>query len=241
LNAFPSEVIGGLKDCCTMLEMADAYATLANGGVHIPPTILNRVVFPDGSSVNLGSPRHHRVFTTGEAYAATQVLKTVIQSGTGTAANYGCPAAGKTGTAQNEDNAWFVGYTPQIATAVWVGYPQGDVPMGSGAFGGTLAAPIWASYMQPASEGFCGDFPPPITPWSGVAFVGPHSGSAPSKNSGNGSVNGNNPAPANPYNNPNLFAQPNSGPTTQTTTGGGGGTGGTPTGGATPKPGHHKH
>ena len=113
LTGNPSEVIGGLADCCTMLEMADAYATLANGGSHVPPTIIDQVVFPSGRVVNLGNPPHTRVFTDGEAYEGTQVLKTVIQSGTGTAANYGCPAAGKTGTAENLDNAWFVGYTPQ--------------------------------------------------------------------------------------------------------------------------------
>ena len=100
-----------------------------------------------------------RVFTPGEAYAGTQVLKGVITSGTGTAAGYGCPAAGKTGTANNLANAWFVGYTPRMATAVWVGYPQGNsIPMADG-FGGTLAAPIWHDYMQTASGDYCGDFP----------------------------------------------------------------------------------
>jgi penicillin-binding protein 1A len=184
--------------------------------------------------MNLGSPRQHRVFTPGEAYAATQVLKTVIQSGTGTAANYGCPAAGKTGTAENEDNAWFVGYTPQLATAVWVGYPQGNIPMGSSAFGGTLAAPIWAAYMQPASKGFCGDFPPPAVPWTGVPFVGPHAASGPaSKNNGTSSQGNGTGTSTNPYNNPTLFAQPKTTPTAPPK----------PSGGAGPKPGggHHKH
>ena len=130
----------------TPLEMADAYSTLANGGSHVPATIINKVVFPDGSVDNLGNPAHKRVFTDGEAYAATSVLKGVITSGTGTAAGYGCPAAGKTGTANNLANAWFVGYTPRMSTAVWVGYPQGNIPMANG-FGGTLAAPIWHDYM----------------------------------------------------------------------------------------------
>ncbi len=129
LDGFPSEVIGGLRNCCTMLEMADAYATLASGGTHVAPTIISKVVFPNGKVVDLGNPPHTRVFTDGEAYAGTQVLKTVIQDGTGTSANYGCPAAGKTGTANDMDNAWFVGYTPKLSTAVWVGYPQGNIPM----------------------------------------------------------------------------------------------------------------
>ncbi|MBV8431887.1 MAG: penicillin-binding protein [Solirubrobacterales bacterium] len=220
LTANPSEVIGGLTDCCTMLEMADAYATLANGGLHVAPTILSRVVFPDGSSVSMGSPTPKRVFTDGETYAATKVLKTVIQSGTGTAANFGCPAAGKTGTAENLDNAWFVGYTPKLSTAVWVGYPQGNVPMGPSGFGGTLAAPIWKAYTEAASNGYCGDFPQPTNPWSGTAYFGPHSAGGPNSHYGNSNNPGSNSGPGSntttggatttttPYNNPTLYAQP---------------------------------
>jgi penicillin-binding protein 1A len=202
-----------------MLEMADAYATLADGGVHHAPTILSRVVFPDGSSVNLGDPKPQRVFTDGEAYAATKVLQTVIQSGTGTAANYGCPAAGKTGTAENLDNAWFVGYTPKLSTAVWVGYPQSNnLSMGPNGFGGTLAAPIWKAYMEVASNGYCGNFPLPTTYWSGTAFFGSHSAGGPaSRNYGPGSGTGTGSGTGagsgtttstNQYNNPTLFAQP---------------------------------
>src|SRR5438105_6395120 len=173
LDGNPSEVIGGLRVGVTPLEMADAYATLANGGYHIAPTIITKVVFPDGSVVNLGDPQRHRVFSDGETYAATQVLKTVVTSGTGTAANYGCPAAGKTGTAENEANGWFVGYTPKLSAAVWVGYPNDNNAFVG--FGGTVAAPIWHDYMDVASNGFCGDWTAPTTPFSGTAFVGPHS------------------------------------------------------------------
>ena len=230
LDGFPSEVIGGLKNCCTMLEMADAYATLANGGTHVPTTVISKVVFPNGKVVDLGNPPHNRVFSDGEAYEGTQVLKTVIQDGTGTAANYGCPAAGKTGTAENQDNAWFVGYTPKMSTAVWVGYPQGNIPMGSEGFGGTLAAPIWHDFMERAANGYCGDFPQPTDPFVGTAFTGPHSSAK---------------EPATPktvpgqtgpgaYNNSTLYAQPTTPTTTTPQTGGatvpGGGI--TPGGGA---------
>jgi penicillin-binding protein 1A len=221
LTANPAEVIGGLTNCCTMLEMADAYATLADAGVHHRATILSRVVFPDGSSDNLGDPKPKRVFSDGEAYAATKVLETVIQSGTGTAASYGCPAAGKTGTAENLANAWFVGYTPKLTTAVWVGYPQGNVGMGPNGFGGTLAAPIWRAYMEAASGGYCGNFPPPATPWSGTAYFGSHSGGGPATRYGYGSGSGTGTGSSagtgtgsgtttstNQYNNPTLFAQP---------------------------------
>jgi penicillin-binding protein 1A len=171
LDGNPAEVIGGLRVGVTPLEMADAYATLANGGVHIPPTIISKVVFSDGSSRNFGNPPHTRVFPYNQAYEGTQVLKTVIQDGTGTNANYGCPAAGKTGTANNLENAWFVGYNPRISTAVWVGYPQGNLPMSDG-FGGDLAAPIWHDYMEAASGGYCGDWTPPSTPFVGTQFFG---------------------------------------------------------------------
>ena len=109
LDGNPAEVIGGLRVGVTPLEMADAYATLANGGSHVPATIINKVVFPDGSSRNFGNATPTRVFPYDEAYEGTSVLKQVVTSGTGTSANYGCPAAGKTGTANNLENAWFVG------------------------------------------------------------------------------------------------------------------------------------
>jgi penicillin-binding protein 1A len=139
---------------------------------------------------HLGNPAHTQVFTDGQAYAATQVLKGVIAQGTGTAANYGCPAAGKTGTAENLANAWFVGYTPKLSTAVWVGYPGGNVPMANG-FGGTLAAPIWHDYMAQASDGYCGDFPVPNQSFQGTPFFGQFAttGSS-SQGSGNSSGSG---------------------------------------------------
>ncbi len=183
LFGYPSEAIGGLHIGVSPLQMSDAYATLANGGLHIAPTIINKVVFPgNGSVVNLGDPTATRVFSDGEAYAGTKVLETVITSGTGTAAEYGCPAAGKTGTTSDYTDAWFVGYTPQYSTAVWVGYPNSTASMtdvnglGPG-FGGTLAAPIWHDYMESASDGYCGDFPQPTTFWSGTAYFGAHSSS----------------------------------------------------------------
>jgi penicillin-binding protein 1A len=173
LNDLPAEVIGGLKLGVTPLEMADAYATIANGGWHVPPTILTKVVYPDGTVQNFGDPPKTQVFSYGEAYAAIKVLKQVITSGTGTAANYGCPAAGKTGTANSLNNAWFVGFTPKLSTAVWVGYPQGNIPMADG-FGGALAAPIWHDFMSSISNGYCGDWSPPSEPFQGTAYFGAH-------------------------------------------------------------------
>jgi penicillin-binding protein 1A len=171
LDGNPAEVIGGLRIGVTPLEMADAYATLASGGLHHTATAISSVVFPDHSRVNFTDQTPTRVFPYNETYAADTVLKGVVTGGTGTAANFGCPAAGKTGTSENLANAWFVGYTPLLSTAVWVGYPQANIPMPNG-FGGTLAAPIWHDYMVKASDGFCGDFPVPPVPWHGVPFFG---------------------------------------------------------------------
>jgi penicillin-binding protein 1A len=212
--------------------MADAYATLANGGSHITPTAITKVAFSDGSVVNLGDPTHKRVFSDGEAYTADQTLKTVIQSGTGTSANYGCPAAGKTGTTSNYTDAWFVGYTPQMSTSVWVGYPNSTESMndvnglGPG-FGGTLAAPIWRDYMQYARDGYCGDFAQPTDPFHGTAFYG-HYASSGKSSSGTGSSSGGGVATGgggvtNQYNNPTLFAQPPQPGPGQTGNGHGGG------------------
>jgi len=177
LQGNPSEVIGGLYTGVSALQMADAYATVANGGYHIAPTVISKVVYPNGNVVDLGDPTKTQVFSAADAYEATQVLKGVITEGTGTSANYGCPAAGKTGTTSNYTDAWFVGYTPELSTAVWVGYPNETTSMtdvnGLGAgFGGTLAGPIWHTYMKEAADGYCGDFTPPKTPFVGKPFYG---------------------------------------------------------------------
>jgi penicillin-binding protein 1A len=217
LDGNPAEVIGGLSLGVTPLEMADAYATIANGGWHIPPTSIDKVVFGDGRVVNMGSPPKKQVFSYAEAYEAISVLKQVITNpgGTGTAANYGCPAAGKTGTAENLENAWFVGFTPKLSTAVWVGYPNANTPMANG-FGGTLAAPIWHDFMQSASDGYCGDWSQPSSPWQGTAFTGPHSVAGGGGGTGNGSFGAtgtyNNGGGVSPYYNPQLYAQPPQGP-----------------------------
>jgi penicillin-binding protein 1A len=179
----PSEVIGGLCVGVDTLQMSDAYATLANGGDHVAPTIISKVIGPKGFTIYTAKPDKKQVFTQGQAYAGTQTLETVLQYGTGTGASYGCPAAGKTGTTSNYTDAWFVGYTPKLSTAVWVGYPNSEVYMddvnglGPG-YGGTLAAPIWKQFMQGASDGYCDDFTPPSEYWHGVEYFGKHAVSA---------------------------------------------------------------
>jgi penicillin-binding protein 1A len=163
LDCYPAEGLGGLTLGVTPLEMAGAYATLASGGIRHRPTGIEKVVFPDGKSEDLAKSQGKRVLTDGQAYEVTKVLHQNVLGGTGTRANYGCPAAGKTGTTDEAKDAWFVGYTPELSAAVWVGYPKAGIPM-PGAQGGTLAAPVWNTFMVPAHGDFCGDFPPPTEP-----------------------------------------------------------------------------
>lgn len=172
LNGYPAEGLGGLEDGVSPLEMASAYATIANGGWRIRPTAIHKVVFPDGKVTNLGKVRRKKVFTDGVTAEATNILEQNVQKGTGTAANIGCPAAGKTGTTDNYTDAWFVGFTPKLATATWVGYPQStqirmDNVKGVTVAGGTYPAEIWGDYMRMVKGGFCGDFSAPQTSFNG--------------------------------------------------------------------------
>jgi penicillin-binding protein 1A len=171
LDCYPAEGLGGLTRGVTTLEMANAYATLASGGVRHRATGIQRVVFPDGTHEAWAKPEGTRVMTDGQAYEVTQILEQNVQSGTGTNANYGCPAAGKTGTTDEAKDAWFVGYTPQLSTAVWVGYPDAGVAM-PGAQGGDYAAPVWGAFMEPASDGYCEDFPLPENAFEPQPFFG---------------------------------------------------------------------
>jgi penicillin-binding protein 1A len=176
LDGFPAEGIGGLRIGVTPLEMANAYATLANGGIRNTATAISKVEFPNGDTDEPGEEERTRAFSDGVAYEVTDVLKGVITSGTGTAASIGCAGqAGKTGTTDDYTDAWFVGYTPRFSTAVWVGNPNARTSMGSGAFGGTYAAPVWHDYMLAAQGNDCPDFPQPENPVEFSAWSGSHS------------------------------------------------------------------
>src|SRR3954462_6396826 len=154
LDGVPSEGLGGLRLGVSPLEMASAYATLSAGGIRSEPQAIRKVVFPDGKSDDLGKPKRKRVISDGVASTITKGLEKNVQAGTGTHANIGCPAAGKTGTTDNFVDAWFVGYTPHLATSVWVGYPNSRVPMtsvhGISVQGGSFPAQIWHDYMLTA-------------------------------------------------------------------------------------------
>jgi penicillin-binding protein 1A len=141
----------------SVLDMASAFATIANGGTAVEPTTIAKVTAPDGIELHPRQERVPAVLSPGNAYLLTKTLEKVIQRGTGVAAQIGRPAAGKTGTSNDYADAWFVGYTPQLVAAVWVGYPDARTPMynvhGIRVLGGTFPALIWRNFMLEALRG----------------------------------------------------------------------------------------
>jgi len=142
------------------LDLASSYATLAAGGIHAEPMAIRRVVLADGredTNAGWGVPQRRRALPEGVAAVVTRILEQNIQSGTGTRAAFGRPAAGKTGTNEEHADAWFAGYTPNLATTVWIGYTKGEIPMesvhGIAVSGGSFPAEIWRLFMERALEG----------------------------------------------------------------------------------------
>jgi membrane peptidoglycan carboxypeptidase len=129
--------------------MAGAYATFASNGWHSDPTVIVRVTDSDGNVLLDNTPKPKQVLDPWAAASLNSVLQTVITGGTGKNANIGRPAAGKTGTTSSERDIWFVGYTPQLSTAVWIGNDD-NRPLSGGATGGTIVAPIWRDFMLQA-------------------------------------------------------------------------------------------
>ncbi|MCB0993100.1 MAG: PBP1A family penicillin-binding protein [Acidimicrobiales bacterium] len=166
LMAVPSAVLGA--NDVSPLDMASAYSSFANRGVHNDPVFVTRVLGPDGEVIYQHAPSPLRVLERETADQVTQVLQQVISRGTGVRARIGRPAAGKTGTGQNWADAWFVGYTPELVTSVWVGFAEGQVPMVPPTTrirvtGGTWPAEVWQMFMTsalaetPASDFELGD------------------------------------------------------------------------------------
>jgi 1A family penicillin-binding protein len=155
LHSYPSIVLGSME--VSVLDMAAAYATLANDGTAVRPTTIKSIRFPDGRLLKSEPHVSQDVISPGNAYLITKVMQEVVKRGTGQAADIGRPVAGKTGTTNDYGDAWFVGFTPDLVAAVWVGYPKGRIPMtnvhGGRVYGGTLPAQIWRAFMQVAHEG----------------------------------------------------------------------------------------
>ncbi|MGH2818250.1 MAG: transglycosylase domain-containing protein [Actinomycetota bacterium] len=165
----PSAVLGANE--VNPLDMASAFGTLATNGMHHSPVAVTRIVGPDGRVLYKDKSEGDQVLEAGAAYLATDALQQVMIRGTGTRAQIGRPAAGKTGTAQEYRDAWFVGYTPDLVASVWVGYPEGQIEMkpsclgssnacratrtitSGGVTGGSFPAMIWQAFMSRAVAG----------------------------------------------------------------------------------------
>jgi hypothetical protein len=156
LQPYPSAVLG--TNDVTTYDMASAYATFANLGVHVPPTLVTKITRADGTTLYEREHTQEKVISADTAATVSSILQGVIERGTGKRAKLDRPAAGKTGTTDDYRNAWFVGYTPELSTAVWVGFSETQVSMRPPAtpikvFGGTYPAEIWQRFMSGALTG----------------------------------------------------------------------------------------
>ena len=142
--------IGGMTKGVTPLEMTSAYGTFANDGVHVAPVAIVKVVNQKGEVLEEAHPKSEQAIKKSSANELTSMLMGVIARGTGTGANIGRPAAGKTGTTDNYQDAWFVGYVPDLVAGVWVGCDDNS-RMGN-MTGGTTPAAIWKAFMSKAVQ-----------------------------------------------------------------------------------------
>jgi len=135
-------------------EHVSAFTVFPNDGIRIDPHMIRRVTSYDGALLEEAHPEVHDVLSPEIARTMTAMLEEVIQFGTGIQAKaLGRPAAGKTGTTQDYTDAWFVGYTPQLTTGVWVGFDDKQISLGKKETGARAALPIWLQFMQGATAG----------------------------------------------------------------------------------------
>jgi penicillin-binding protein 1A len=191
----PVASVGLGSNSVGVLEMASAYATIAARGVHSEPMAIRKVVLPNGkvdAGAGWGRPKRKRVFSDGVAYEVARILKMNVQAGTGTGANPGFVAGGKTGTTDDFGDAWFAGITTNASTVVWVGYPNAKIPMtnvhGIRVAGGTFPATIWRLFMMPAfGANPPSDWPLPTDPVVWMPFHGQYQYFGPPPGSSTGS------------------------------------------------------
>jgi penicillin-binding protein 1A len=136
----------------TPLEMAGAFATFANNGWHSDTTFIAQVTDSSGNVILDNTPKPRLVLDPWATASLNSTLEGVISRGTATSAGIGRPAAGKTGTTSSERDVWFVGYTPQLSTSIWIGHDDYS-PLAYGTTGGLFAAPIWRDFMLQALDG----------------------------------------------------------------------------------------
>ncbi len=140
--------LGGLTKGVTPLELTSAYGTFANKGVHVDPVVVVRVLDRNGKILEEAAPSQRSVISETSAAELTSMLQDVVVKGTGTRAAIGRPAAGKTGTTSDYRDAWFVGYTPDLVTGVWIGNDSNESLRNM--YGGEEPAIIWRAFMEVA-------------------------------------------------------------------------------------------
>jgi penicillin-binding protein 1A len=137
-----------------LLEHVSAFTVFPDDGIRIDPHMIRRVTSYDGALLEEAHPEVHDVVSPEVARTMTAMLEEVVQFGTGIQAKQlGRPAAGKTGTTQDYTDAWFIGFTPQITSGVWVGYDDKQISLGKKETGARAALPIWMEFMKAALEG----------------------------------------------------------------------------------------
>jgi penicillin-binding protein 1A len=138
------------------LDMAEAYSVIASDGILHPATFVSKIVAPNGKVLYETPASGRRILSAQVARSETQMLTEVLKNGTASGLTIDRPAAGKTGTTDQNQDAWFIGYTPQITTAVWMGDPNAETPMtsvgGISVYGATYPADIWAAFMKAAHK-----------------------------------------------------------------------------------------
>ena len=138
----------------TLQEMVSAYSVFASGGVKTTPYVITKITDKDGRIVEQNIPQQKEVLSPQICFVMTNMLKSVIERGSGWhAKDLKRPCAGKTGTTNEGGDVWFIGYTPQLAAGVWVGYDDRSISLGERVTGGTLACPIWTKFMEEALAG----------------------------------------------------------------------------------------
>jgi penicillin-binding protein 1A len=166
------------------LEMTSAYATLAARGIRHDPQAVESVKTAGGQVLQYKQAKPARAVEQRTADMVTYAMEGVTTKGTGTGAYFGRPIAGKTGTAEDFVDAWFCGYTPQLATCVWVGFPHKEISMNyvegyAPVYGGTIPASIWRTFMSGALENQpVLNFPEPADLYGGSTYGGSTYGSS---------------------------------------------------------------
>ncbi len=179
LPEFPSLALGSAE--VTPLEVAVAFSTLANGGVRTQPLAVKQVIDQEGRTLEKKDIQVEKVITPQLAFMMNYIMKGVLDHGTARSARqlgFTRPAAGKTGTTNDTKDAWFVGYTPDLLTVVWIGFDNGTK---LGLSGAQAALPIWTDFMKKATAGMpVTDFAPP--PGVKMVDIDPLSGQRATRN-----------------------------------------------------------